>query len=72
MTRHNAEAPFTEDDERQMLDAIGKWLEREVRPQVLALEHADAYPRAMVERCRHSACSARRSGQNMAASACRR
>jgi hypothetical protein len=31
-----------------MLDAIGRWLEREVRPQVLALEHADAYPGAMV------------------------
>ena len=40
---------FTGDDERQMLDAIERWLEREVRPQVLKLEHADAYPHAMVE-----------------------
>ena len=51
MTRHD-EAPFTEADERQMLGAIEKWLEREVRPQVMALEHADAYPRAMVEQMR--------------------
>jgi alkylation response protein AidB-like acyl-CoA dehydrogenase len=52
MTRHIAEARFTEADERQMLDAIEKWLEREVRPQVMALEHADAYPGAMVEQMR--------------------
>jgi alkylation response protein AidB-like acyl-CoA dehydrogenase len=42
-------AAFTEDDERQMLETIQKWLEREVRPHVLALEHADAYPAEMVE-----------------------
>ena len=47
--RPGAEAPFTEDDERQMLDAIERWLERDVRPNVMALEHADEYPRAMVE-----------------------
>ena len=40
---------FAADDERQMLAAIGRWLERDVRPQVLALEHADAYPTQMVE-----------------------
>ena len=39
---------FSEDDERQMLGAIERWLEREVRPQVRALEHADAYPTEMV------------------------
>jgi len=50
--RPGAAAPFSEDDERQMLDAIERWLEREVRPQVLALEHADAYPAAMVEQMR--------------------
>ncbi len=43
---------FTDDDERQMLGAIERWLEREVRPQVLEIEHADAYPRAMVEQMR--------------------
>jgi alkylation response protein AidB-like acyl-CoA dehydrogenase len=36
-------------DERQMLDEIGRWLERDVRPQVLELEHRDVYPAAMVE-----------------------
>jgi alkylation response protein AidB-like acyl-CoA dehydrogenase len=38
-----------EDDEREILATIRKWLEREVRPHVLALEHADAYPAEMVE-----------------------
>jgi len=36
-------------DERQMLDAISRWLEREVRPQVRDLEREDIYPEAMVE-----------------------
>jgi alkylation response protein AidB-like acyl-CoA dehydrogenase len=36
-----------EDD--ALLDAIEKWLERDVRPHVLRLEHADEYPREMVE-----------------------
>jgi len=36
-------------DERQILDAIGKWLEREVRPHAHALEHDDIYPQEMVE-----------------------
>jgi alkylation response protein AidB-like acyl-CoA dehydrogenase len=45
----SAEAVFTDDDERQMLAAIGSWLERDVRPHVLALEHADRYPAEMVE-----------------------
>lgn len=43
---------FTEDDERRMLETIGRWLERDVRPHVLELEHADAYPQAMVEQMR--------------------
>ena len=42
-------AAFTEDDERQMAETIQKWLERDVRPQVPALEHADAYPAEIVE-----------------------
>ena len=49
--RPGAEA-FTEADERQMLDAIERWLEREVRQQVQELEHADAYPHALVEQMR--------------------
>jgi alkylation response protein AidB-like acyl-CoA dehydrogenase len=35
-------------DERQMLDAISKWLERDVRAKVRELEHDDIYPEAMV------------------------
>ncbi len=42
-------AAISEAEERQMLDAIEKWLEREVRPQVLDLEHGDIYPEEMVE-----------------------
>jgi len=36
-------------EETQILDAIEKWLERDVRPNVKDLEHADEYPHAMVE-----------------------
>jgi hypothetical protein len=47
----DAQASFTEDDERQMLDAIERWLEREVRPKVLQLErHADALKRSVAHR----------------------
>ena len=35
-------------DERQILDAISKWLERDVRAKVRELEHDDIYPEAMV------------------------
>jgi alkylation response protein AidB-like acyl-CoA dehydrogenase len=37
-------------EEAALLDAIDRWLEKEVRPQVMQLEHDDIYPRAMVER----------------------
>ncbi len=40
---------ITMDDEVQILNAIDKWLDKDVRDQVLELEHADAYPHAMVE-----------------------
>jgi alkylation response protein AidB-like acyl-CoA dehydrogenase len=36
-------------EEAQILDAIAKWLEREVRPKARALEKKDEYPEAMVE-----------------------
>jgi len=39
-------------DETQMLDAISRWLERDVRPQARALEHDDIYPEAMVAQMR--------------------
>jgi alkylation response protein AidB-like acyl-CoA dehydrogenase len=36
-------------EDTQILDAIGKWLERDVRPKVRALEKKDEYPEKMVE-----------------------
>ena len=36
------------DDESQILDAITKWLDRDVKDNVLALDHADEYPHEMV------------------------
>jgi alkylation response protein AidB-like acyl-CoA dehydrogenase len=35
--------------EAQLLDSIRKWLDKDVRPHVLRLEHADEYPHEMVE-----------------------
>ena len=37
------------EQEAEILDAIEKWLERDVRPNVLKLEHADEYPFEWVE-----------------------
>ena len=37
------------EEDAAILDAVGKWLERDVRPHVLELEHADTYPAEMVE-----------------------
>jgi len=39
----------TLEEENQILEAIGRWLERDVRPHVRALEHDDVYPADMVE-----------------------
>ena len=36
-------------EEAALLEAIERWLEKEVRPQVMRLEHDDIYPRQMVE-----------------------
>ena len=36
-------------EQAMVLDAIGKWLDRDLRPHVLALDHADEYPAEMVE-----------------------
>ena len=44
-----AHATIDADDERQILDAIDKFLDRDVRPHVMALEHDDEYPIDMVE-----------------------
>ena len=40
---------FTLNDEKQILNSVEKWLDKEVKDQVLALDHADEYPRKMVE-----------------------
>ncbi|MCR9259668.1 MAG: acyl-CoA dehydrogenase family protein [Pseudomonadaceae bacterium] len=40
---------ITVEQERQILDSINRWLDRDVRDNVLELEHADEYPHAMVE-----------------------
>jgi len=37
------------DEARQILEAIDKWLKREVEPQVMKLEHDDVWPAQMVE-----------------------
>jgi alkylation response protein AidB-like acyl-CoA dehydrogenase len=42
-------ATSSPEDEEAILDAVGKWLERDVRAHVRALEHDDIYPEAMVE-----------------------
>jgi alkylation response protein AidB-like acyl-CoA dehydrogenase len=36
-------------EEAALLDSIERWLERDVRPHVLELDHADTYPLEMVE-----------------------
>ncbi|MGH8746454.1 MAG: acyl-CoA dehydrogenase family protein, partial [Burkholderiales bacterium] len=43
---------MTSADEPQIQDAIGKWLERDVRPRARELEKKDEYPDAMVEQMR--------------------
>ncbi|RMB00620.1 acyl-CoA dehydrogenase family protein [Eilatimonas milleporae] len=43
------DAGLSDFEETAILDQIEKWLERDVRPHVMRLEHADEYPHAMVE-----------------------
>jgi alkylation response protein AidB-like acyl-CoA dehydrogenase len=40
---------MTADDDAPILDAVGRFLEREVKPYVHALEHDDVYPADIVE-----------------------
>ena len=37
------------EEETQMLDAINKWLERDVRANVMEFDHGDIYPEEMVK-----------------------
>ncbi len=41
--------PISAEDESQILDAIDKFLERDVRQHVMRLDHADEYPHDIVE-----------------------
>jgi alkylation response protein AidB-like acyl-CoA dehydrogenase len=43
----------TLEDENEILESIGRWLERDVRPYVLELEHSDTYPEQMVEQMKN-------------------
>ncbi|MEN3382225.1 MAG: hypothetical protein V7608_2269, partial [Hyphomicrobiales bacterium] len=36
-------------DETQILDTIGRWVERDLRPIVREYDHADRYPAGVVE-----------------------
>lgn len=40
---------MTDADERQMLDAIAKWIEKKVAPVAMQLEHDDIWPAELVE-----------------------
>jgi len=40
---------LSESDERLILDPIAKWLQNDVRPYVMDMEHDDVYPTEMVE-----------------------
>ncbi|MGW8270184.1 MAG: acyl-CoA dehydrogenase family protein, partial [Burkholderiales bacterium] len=53
MTIQSPPRPLRQPDpaeEAAMLDAISRWLERDVRPQAAHLEHEDIWPAEMVER----------------------
>jgi alkylation response protein AidB-like acyl-CoA dehydrogenase len=42
-------ANLDDDDEAQLLDAIDRWIERDLRPVVKEYDHADRYPAHVVE-----------------------
>ena len=42
-------ADWNHDDERAILDSIGNWVEKEVRPVARKFDQADEYPHALVE-----------------------
>jgi hypothetical protein len=49
MNAHSAVSAISEADERAMLDAINRWIEKKVAPVAMQLEHDDEYPHALVE-----------------------
>ncbi len=44
--------PHNDTDEQAILDAVSKWVDKEVKPRATALERDDIYPRALVEQMR--------------------
>ena len=48
-TAERPPAGYSEAEEQAMLDAIARWVDGEVRPVVMAMEHDDVYPHALVE-----------------------
>nr|NKB42633.1 acyl-CoA dehydrogenase [Alphaproteobacteria bacterium] len=42
------DAKFEDVDESLILDSIDKWLDRDVAPYAMELEHSDTYPNDMV------------------------
>jgi len=49
MTTASSAAHFDAADEAQLLDAIDRWIERDLRPIVKEYDHADRYPTHVVE-----------------------
>jgi alkylation response protein AidB-like acyl-CoA dehydrogenase len=49
MTTASPAAHFDAGDEAQLLDAIDRWIERDLRPIVKEYDHADRYPTHVVE-----------------------
>ena len=47
-TKHRYHVGPESDEARQILEAIDKWLKREVEPNVMKLEHDDVWPAQMV------------------------
>lgn len=47
-----AASTWTLEDERAILDSIGNWVEKEVRPNARKFDQADEYPHALVEQMR--------------------
>ncbi len=45
----SAPRPVDPEQERALLDAIDRWIDREVRPVVMKHDHGDIYPTALVE-----------------------
>jgi alkylation response protein AidB-like acyl-CoA dehydrogenase len=49
MTQALRNTPLDADDDRQILDTIERWVDRELKPIVREYDHADRYPHQVVE-----------------------